>query len=84
MHLINWPETVLILVIFHLQEKWRAYSKGSKIYGQASRPHSQCDFVKTSIQALGPYACIGLDHLRLIKKDLSQQKKKLLLLLGGF
>lgn len=47
-----------------------------------SRPCSQCDFVKTSIQASGPYVYIELDHPRLINKDLSRKKKKLLFLLG--
>lgn len=54
----------------------------SEIYGQVSRPCSQCDFVKTSIRASGPYVYIELDHPRLLNKDLSQQKKKLLFLLG--
>lgn len=29
-HLINWAKTVLMLVIFHLQEKWTAYAKEVK------------------------------------------------------
>ena len=81
-HLINWAKTVLILVIFHLQEKWTAYAKGSEIYGQVSRPCSQGYFVKTSIQASVPYVYMELDHLRLINRGLSQQKKKLLFLPG--
>lgn len=81
-HLINWAKTVLILVIFHLQEKWTAYAKGSEIYGQVSRPCSQRCFVKTSIQASVPYVCMESDHPRLINKDLAQPKKKLLFLLG--
>lgn len=82
MHLINWAKTVLILVIFHLQEKWTAYAKGSEIYGQVSGPCRQRYFVKTSIQASVPSVYMELDHPKLINKGLSHQKKKLLFLLG--
>ena len=81
-HHMSWSKVVLILVIFHLQKKWKAYAKRSEMYGQVPRPRGRCYFVQRSIQASVHDVSMEVDHPGPVNKASSQQPEKPLFLLA--
>ena len=72
-HHMSWSNTVLILVIFHLQKKWEAYAKRSEMYGQVPRPCGRCYFVQKSIHASVHDVSTEVDPPGPVNKAFSQQ-----------